>query len=188
MDSLESLPNNKTLYNRDLSEDLRKLYEDNAVAEVYAIFAKHPVIKSTQELAAILKISLEQATDNLDCLKNVGLVVFTAKGYQLSSDPKTIDFGKDPDKETRLKNHVSRLLHITSKLPKADKYSDKFVNACSSMENIKQLNRDLIKCVDDFIKRNENIPKEKRDHLISLCFANTINDISLESNEVTYDI
>jgi len=181
--NLGSLPSNKNVRARDIEEDRKRFLSDSGIADVYSLFGRYPYIDSLETVSKALKISLDEANERMDCLKNLSLVAFSEDGYRIN---ESIEFKLDQiqDKDLKVKRHLARILQISAQIKKADRFSDRFLNACSTLNNIEDLMDDLNTAVDKFLKKNESIPSHRKDFHISLTFANAVNDISLNSNEV----
>lgn len=176
--------NHVKVYGRSYVEDLRSFFKDISVRDTFAYFKRFPIILNAQFLSDVSEMDKETATNNLECLHNIGLITLTDNGYveKKVTQVYTEDMS-NYSKEDRAKAHAEKLIQLASMYMDADSFSDMNGVYCCSQENINELHNDISKAWENFKVRDQKTPIEKKNRVLNLILGLTIKNIKPPQNE-----
>jgi hypothetical protein len=162
------------VYGRSFKTDMDSFYNDISLRNTLAVFGKYTFIKSVKHLSDIVQISLEEASDRLECLHNLNLVKLSDSGYELVSD-ELYSQSQKPSEEVRRRSQAEKLVQLAGKYTDCNKFSDGFAVFCTTEAKAKELEKRLFSVLKEFAIENQSLDDKEKDSILNVGLGLTTN-------------
>jgi len=160
------------VYGRSFKDDMNTFYNDLSLRNTLAVFGRFELIKSARHLADIKNISVEEASNKLECLNNLGYLRLGEKGYELTSNELYRQTEK-PSDEIRKQKHAQKLLQIAADYETSDGYSDTFGVLCTTKEIAEKMKIELSAVINKYADANQEVQTKDKNTILNVGVALT---------------